>query len=112
MASTFRVLNKPSKKPVWKQVASTAHYFHAGFLLSLFINPEDGGNLFSETSIHFQWTTWCYIPEDSTLHNHRCENLKSYKVAIYSSEMLVSTYQTAQQHNTVISITQEFWTFM
>jgi hypothetical protein len=22
--------------------------------------------------------TWRYIPEDSTLHNHRCENLKSY----------------------------------
>jgi hypothetical protein len=23
--------------------------------------------------------TWSYIPEDRTLHNHRCENLKSYK---------------------------------
>jgi hypothetical protein len=32
-----------------------------------------------ETSVDFQRTTWCYIPEDSTLHNHRCENLKSYK---------------------------------
>jgi hypothetical protein len=52
----------------------------------------------SETSIRFQQPTWCYIPEDSTLHNHRCENLKSYQVAIYSSEMLVSTYQTTQQH--------------
>jgi hypothetical protein len=26
----------------------------------------------------FQRTTWCYIPEDRTLHNHRCEHLKSY----------------------------------
>jgi hypothetical protein len=26
----------------------------------------------------FQLTTRRYIPEDSTLHNHRCENLKSY----------------------------------
>jgi hypothetical protein len=25
----------------------------------------------SETSVDFQQTTWCYIPEDSTLHNHR-----------------------------------------
>jgi hypothetical protein len=32
----------------------------------------------SETSVVFQQTTWHYIPEDSILHNHRCENLKSY----------------------------------
>jgi hypothetical protein len=32
----------------------------------------------SETSVDFQWTTWRYIPEDSTLHSHSCENLKSY----------------------------------
>jgi hypothetical protein len=31
----------------------------------------------SETSTDFQRTTLRYIPEDSTLHNHRCENLKS-----------------------------------
>jgi hypothetical protein len=24
------------------------------------------------TSVHLQGTTWCYIPEDRTLHNHRC----------------------------------------
>jgi hypothetical protein len=32
----------------------------------------------SETAIDFQRTTRRYIPEDKTLHNHRCENLKSY----------------------------------
>jgi hypothetical protein len=32
----------------------------------------------SETSDGFQRTTRRYIPEDRTLHNHRCENLKSY----------------------------------
>jgi hypothetical protein len=32
----------------------------------------------SETSVDFQRTTRGYIPEDSTLYNHRCENLKSY----------------------------------
>jgi hypothetical protein len=36
----------------------------------------------SETSVDFQWTTWCYIPEDGTLHNHCCENLKSHKEII------------------------------
>jgi hypothetical protein len=30
----------------------------------------------SETSVDFQRTTQRYIPEDITLHNHRCENLK------------------------------------
>jgi hypothetical protein len=33
---------------------------------------------FSYMPVDFQQTTWCYIPEDSTLHNHHCENLKSY----------------------------------
>jgi hypothetical protein len=30
-------------------------------------------------SVDTQQTTWRYIPEDGTLHNHCCENLKSYK---------------------------------
>jgi hypothetical protein len=33
----------------------------------------------SETSLHFQRTTWRYMPEDSTFHSHRCENPKFYK---------------------------------
>jgi hypothetical protein len=32
----------------------------------------------SETSVDFQRTTQRSIPEDSTLHNNRCETLKSY----------------------------------
>jgi hypothetical protein len=36
----------------------------------------------SETSVDFQRTTRRYIPEDSTLHNHRSENLKSYIILI------------------------------
>jgi hypothetical protein len=39
----------------------------------------------SETSVASQQTTRRYIPEDYTLHNHRCENLKSYlKYLIYA----------------------------
>jgi hypothetical protein len=36
----------------------------------------------SEKSVETQRTTRRHIPEDYTLHNHRCENLKSYKVYI------------------------------
>jgi hypothetical protein len=32
----------------------------------------------SETSVETQRTTRRRIPEDNTLHNHHCENLKSY----------------------------------
>jgi hypothetical protein len=28
--------------------------------------------------IDFQWATGRYIPEDTTLHSHRCKSLKSY----------------------------------
>jgi hypothetical protein len=62
----------------------------------------------SETSVHFQRTTLRYIPEDSTLHNHGCENFKSHKLqhdsslcvcvcvrvrvcAVYFGTLLVST---------------------
>jgi hypothetical protein len=31
-----------------------------------------------ETSVDFRLTTRHYIPEHRTLHNHRCENLKSF----------------------------------
>jgi hypothetical protein len=32
----------------------------------------------TETSVDTQRTTRRHIPEDDTLHNHRCANLKSY----------------------------------
>jgi hypothetical protein len=35
---------------------------------------------FSEMSVDFHRVAWHYIPKDRTLHNHRCENLKSYTV--------------------------------
>jgi hypothetical protein len=36
----------------------------------------------SETSINFQRSTRCYIPEDRILHNNSSENLKSHKIHI------------------------------
>jgi hypothetical protein len=36
----------------------------------------------SETSVVNQRTTLRHIPEDDTLHNLRCENLKSYNISL------------------------------
>jgi hypothetical protein len=36
----------------------------------------------SETLVGFQRTARRYIPEDRTLHNHNCENLKSYSEGV------------------------------
>jgi hypothetical protein len=33
-----------------------------------------------EVQVDFQRATERYIPEDRTLYNYRCENLKSYKM--------------------------------
>jgi hypothetical protein len=30
----------------------------------------------SETSVYFNGTTWCYIPESCSLHTRRLENLE------------------------------------
>jgi hypothetical protein len=39
----------------------------------------------SESSVDFQRNAWRFIPEDRTLHDHHCENLKSYIINnIYS----------------------------
>jgi hypothetical protein len=42
-----------------------------------------------ETSVEFQRTTWRYIPEDSTLHNHLCENPKFHKPVAASQSLHV-----------------------
>jgi hypothetical protein len=43
----------------------------AEFLLRLFFDPEDEGDMFLRT-------TRRYIPEHNILHKHRCVNIKSY----------------------------------
>jgi hypothetical protein len=53
--------------------------FHAGFLLGLFFDREDRCDMFLRNIR----TTRRYIPEDSTLHNHRCENLRSFLTFVF-----------------------------
>jgi hypothetical protein len=54
--------------------------FHAGILLGF--DPKMEAICSSET-VKFQRTAQRHIAEDSTLHNHRCENLKSYIPMVY-----------------------------
>jgi hypothetical protein len=36
----------------------------------------------SKTSVATQQNTWCHIPEDDTLDNDHCENLKSIGILV------------------------------
>jgi hypothetical protein len=42
-----------------------------GVWLVIFIDHEDGGDMFLQNAGCFQWTTWCYIPEDIILQYFR-----------------------------------------
>jgi hypothetical protein len=42
-------------------------------------------------NLRFGGTTWRYIPEDGTLHNHRCENLKSYRLILFMGSPTISS---------------------
>jgi hypothetical protein len=59
------------------------------FTEPIFSTLKMGAICSSETSVETQRTTQLHIPEDDTLHNHRCENLKSYKVS-HSFQMQIN----------------------
>jgi hypothetical protein len=46
--------------------------------LCLHLELEDRGNMFLRNISGLSATTWRCIPDDRTLHNHSCENFKSY----------------------------------
>jgi hypothetical protein len=60
----------------------------------------------SETSVDFQRVTRRYIPEDSTLHNHRCENLKSYEWKITNLKNIIFFFFTVR---CCVTVTTKAW---
>jgi hypothetical protein len=62
-------------KPAWSTASSLLDF---SSLFSLFFDREKEARWSSDTLVIFQQTTRRYIPEDRELHNHCCENLKSY----------------------------------
>jgi hypothetical protein len=67
--------NKPSKR---QALGSACYLLHAGFLFGLLFDSEDGGDMSLRNVVWLQQTTQRYLPEDRTVHNHLCENPKSY----------------------------------
>jgi hypothetical protein len=67
------------KGSFWKNTlpSSACCLIPAGFFFDFFFDPEDG-DIFSETSIDFQHTIRCYIPQGRIFYNHRSDNLRSY----------------------------------
>jgi hypothetical protein len=75
---TFRRnISPPSSwsKNKLSKISAPTCLLHASFLLPYSTSLNMEVKYYSETSVDFQLTTG--VMEDGTLHNHRCENLKS-----------------------------------
>jgi hypothetical protein len=59
-------------------VAGACHLLACWFAEPIFSTLKMEAIFSSETSVETHWTTLRHIPEDGTLHNDRCENLKPY----------------------------------
>jgi hypothetical protein len=69
---------------------SACYLLHAGFFFFCLAHSstmEMEKICFSAVSVDFQQITCRYIPEDRTLHNHRYENLKSYRTILVYNNM-------------------------
>jgi hypothetical protein len=60
-----------------------ANLLYAGFLLDSLFDPEDRGDMFLRNVGSFSTGYTTLYPRDITIHNHRCENLKSYRLFLY-----------------------------
>jgi hypothetical protein len=63
-----------------QQATKLATCLLAGFSEPISLTLKMEAICSSETSVVTQRTTRRHIPEDDTLYNHRCENIKSYTV--------------------------------
>jgi hypothetical protein len=73
--------------------------------LCSFFDPEDGSYMFLRNVGCFQRTKRGVIPQDSTLHNHRCENLKSYILNVVYSlcKFIIRRPKRINAHNMYVS---------
>jgi hypothetical protein len=51
----------------------------------------------SEMSVNFYQTTWPDIPEDSHLHTHRHENLKSFVSCVMSDCLMMDMVRSSER---------------
>jgi hypothetical protein len=58
----------------------------------------------SETLVNFYQTTWSYNPEDSHLHTHCCENLKSSLTTLLCCIVILHNFFKRCKHYNHISI--------
>jgi hypothetical protein len=65
--------NGPYKGPLGSSSYISNRFHSCGLLIALMMEAART----SETLVNFYQITWRYIPEDSHLCTHRCENLKS-----------------------------------
>jgi hypothetical protein len=81
--------NQPLHRDFFNSLSTTCHLLHAGFFLGLFFDTlKMEATCSTETSVDFQGTIRSYIPEDRTLHNDNCGNIKSNALncVLYSSK--------------------------
>jgi hypothetical protein len=74
IASIFRIEKSATEVPAWATLQQPAQ---ANSSLADFSALKMEAIRSSETSVHTR-STRLHIPEDSILHSHHCENLKSY----------------------------------
>jgi hypothetical protein len=64
--------------------ARNQRLLHAGILLRLLFSPEDGGDMLPPNVGFLSLEYMHCILSDRIIHNHLCENLKSYVVNFHS----------------------------
>jgi hypothetical protein len=80
-----------------KQAASRA-LLRAGLFLGLLVDLEDGGDIFLRTVVDLKRKARRYVAKERTLHNHRCENIKSYKIHTFVNKGVMHSLNMHFRH--------------
>jgi hypothetical protein len=79
----------------WLHAGSLQSPVHAGSSLADFSALKMEAIRSSETSVHTR-STQGHIPEDGIPHSHRCENLKSYTMLIFTTGLHYCRHQSVR----------------